>query len=84
MRSAGLLCFWPMRAGKEDSMQTPIQAPTTAACECPECAAAIAFPRPPLCGEVVRCAGCSAELEVTSTAPITLSLAPEVEEDWGE
>lgn len=57
-------------------------ATTTAAC--PECDAPIAFDRAPLAGQVTRCPDCSAELEVTATAPITLELAPEVEEDWGE
>jgi len=53
-------------------------------CECPECAAGVTFSRAPLNGEVIRCADCGVELEVTSTQPITLTLAPEVEEDWGE
>ena len=51
---------------------------------CPECDAAVAFTRAPLSGQVVVCTGCSAELEVTGTSPVTLELAPEVEEDWGE
>ncbi len=51
---------------------------------CPECDATVPFQRPPLNGEVVRCRDCSAELEVTSTAPLAVALAPEVEEDWGE
>lgn len=55
-----------------------------AACACPECSGAVPFRRPPLQGEVVRCPECAAELEVTDIAPITLTLAPEVEEDWGE
>lgn len=57
---------------------------TTASTPCPECDAPVAFTRRPLAGEVVRCGGCTAELEVTNTAPIALALAPEVEEDWGE
>lgn len=52
--------------------------------ECPECTAAVPFRRTPLRGEVVRCPSCAAELEVTNTDPITVALAPEVEEDWGE
>lgn len=52
--------------------------------ECPECNAEVAFARQPLAGEVCRCAGCSAELEVTSVIPLVLALAPEVREDWGE
>ncbi|MCC6427723.1 MAG: lysine biosynthesis protein LysW [Phycisphaerales bacterium] len=53
-------------------------------CECPECAGAVAITRTLIRGEVVRCGDCNAELEVTQTAPITLELAPEVQEDWGE
>jgi alpha-aminoadipate/glutamate carrier protein LysW len=53
-------------------------------CACPECAGEVRFARSPLNGEVVRCGDCSAELEVTSTSPIRLELAPTVEEDWGE
>lgn len=56
----------------------------TATSACPECDGAVAFPRRPLAGEVVRCPGCTAELEVTNTEPIALALAPEVQEDWGE
>jgi alpha-aminoadipate carrier protein LysW len=33
---------------------------------------------------VIRCRECTAELEVTGTGPVTLALAPQVEEDWGE
>jgi len=51
---------------------------------CPECDADVAFDRRPLNSEITTGAECSAELEVTSTDPIRLELAPEVEEDWGE
>ncbi len=51
---------------------------------CPECAAEVSFARAPLQGEVVRCRECKAELEVTAVSPVTLTLAPQVEEDWGE
>ncbi|MFG0258522.1 MAG: lysine biosynthesis protein LysW [Phycisphaerales bacterium JB043] len=57
---------------------------TQIASNCPECDATTSFARPPLAGEVVRCADCSCELEVISVEPIQLELAPEVEEDWGE
>lgn len=53
-------------------------------CECPECAGGVEFTRTPLRGEVVRCGDCGVELEVTNTEPISLVLAPTVEEDWGE
>ena len=51
---------------------------------CPECAASVSFTRAPLQGEVIRCRECTAELEVTGTSPVELTLAPQVEEDWGE
>lgn len=35
-------------------------------------------------GEIVVCLDCGVELEVIGLDPITLELAPEVEEDWGE
>jgi alpha-aminoadipate carrier protein LysW len=64
---------------------TPPPATTTAIqCACPECDAAVRFDRHPLNGQIARCTDCGAELEVTSINPLTLSLAPEVEEDWGE
>lgn len=53
-------------------------------CECPECGAAVGLSREPLRGEVVRCAGCAVELEVTGTDPIAVERAPQVQEDWGE
>ena len=51
---------------------------------CPECEGTVRFDRPPLSGQVARCSDCGVELEVTATSPLTLALAPEVEEDWGE
>ncbi len=52
--------------------------------ECPECAADVSLPDNVMKGEIVQCGGCGAELEVTSLNPLTLDLAPEEEEDWGE
>lgn len=51
---------------------------------CPECAAELTLESPIEKGEIVQCPECAAELEVTSTTPVTLELAPEEEEDWGE
>lgn len=66
-------------------MTTPVPTVSqTHAATCPECDGAIRLDRAPLKGQVVRCTDCSAELEVTATSPLTLELAPEVEEDWGE
>ncbi len=52
--------------------------------ECPECGATITFKTAPLLQELVRCADCGAELEVTTLDPTELALAPTEEEDWGE
>lgn len=51
--------------------------------ECPECAASITL-RDAIKGEILTCAECGAELEVTSVQPPALALAPREEEDWGE
>ena len=64
--------------------QTTATATTTVQAACPECDAPVAFTRAPLNGQVTRCTDCRAELEVTGVDPLTLELAPEVEEDWGE
>lgn len=51
---------------------------------CPECAATVEIPDNAIVGEIVDCEECGVELEVTSTSPLTIDVAPEVEEDWGE
>ncbi len=51
---------------------------------CPECEAQLTYPTRPFKGQVTHCTDCSAELEVIEREPLTLELAPEVEEDWGE
>lgn len=56
---------------------------TTTAIECPECAASLDA-QPQLPGEILDCGDCGVELEVRSLNPITLAVAPQVEEDWGE
>ncbi len=52
--------------------------------ECPECAAELKLAADVVVGEIVVCPDCGVELAVMSLDPITLELAPEVEEDWGE
>lgn len=50
---------------------------------CPECEAEIALEKP-LRGEIIVCPDCGVELEVINENPLTLDLAPQEEEDWGE
>jgi alpha-aminoadipate carrier protein LysW len=52
--------------------------------ECLECGADLALGADLEEGEIVVCPDCGVELEVMSLEPLTLDLAPEVEEDWGE
>lgn len=51
---------------------------------CPECGAALEIGEGTINGEIFTCGGCDLDLEVVSLEPITLELAPEEEEDWGE
>ncbi|MCA9918048.1 MAG: lysine biosynthesis protein LysW [Anaerolineales bacterium] len=51
---------------------------------CVECDAEVEVADNAMVGEIVECPECGAELEVVSTNPVTITLAPEVEEDWGE
>jgi alpha-aminoadipate/glutamate carrier protein LysW len=52
--------------------------------ECPECAAPVPLDAGARVSEIVECLDCRSELEIASTQPPSLLLAPEVEEDWGE
>ena len=52
--------------------------------ECPECGAELEFAADTIVGEILICRDCGVEFEVTGLNPLTLELAPEVEEDWGE
>lgn len=51
---------------------------------CIECAAEVSVAGTPMRGEIIPCPDCGAELEIVSLDPLTVELAPEVEEDWGE
>ena len=51
---------------------------------CPECAAEVPLSADLEQGEIVPCPECGVELEVLSTDPVALGLAPEEGEDWGE
>lgn len=51
---------------------------------CPECAREIAVAETIRLSQIVECPDCKSELELVSTQPVILALAPEPEEDWGE
>ncbi|GAB2794028.1 lysine biosynthesis protein LysW [Amycolatopsis magusensis] len=51
---------------------------------CPTCDVGVAVDNTVLPNEIVMCGECRSELEVVTTDPIRLALAPEIEEDWGE
>ena len=51
--------------------------------QCPECEGPITL-RDPMMGEIMPCAACGADLEVVNLNPLSLELAPEEQEDWGE
>ena len=51
---------------------------------CLECAAELGLEANVEEGEIVVCPDCGVELEVMGVDPISVDLAPEVEEDWGE
>lgn len=51
--------------------------------ECVECGRGLELSAP-MQGEIVPCPDCGADLEVTALTPLTLALAPEEQEDWGE
>ncbi len=50
---------------------------------CPECGAEF-DPGNVEVGEIIVCPECAVELEVLSVDPISVGLAPEEGEDWGE
>lgn len=51
---------------------------------CPECEGPVELAEPVRLSEIAQCGDCSSELEVVGLEPVTLALAPEIEEDWGE
>ena len=59
-------------------------AEATMTATCPECAAEVSLGSDTEQGEILPCPECGAELEVLSTDPVALGLAPEEGEDWGE
>jgi alpha-aminoadipate carrier protein LysW len=51
--------------------------------QCPECLAEITL-TDVMQNEITQCPGCGVELEIAALSPLTLSVAPQEEEDWGE
>ena len=51
---------------------------------CLECDAAIQAEVDLIMGEILECPDCGIELEVIQLSPLSVELAPEIEEDWGE
>ena len=51
--------------------------------ECPECGAGFDSGTVEV-GEIIVCPECSVELEILGVGPVTVGLAPEEGEDWGE
>jgi alpha-aminoadipate/glutamate carrier protein LysW len=54
------------------------------ALSCPECEADIEIDPSVRQHEILECRDCRSELEVVGVQPLTLALAPDIEEDWGE
>jgi alpha-aminoadipate carrier protein LysW len=52
--------------------------------ECVECGSNVPIPEDVIANEILNCPDCGVELEVISIEPLTVTLAPEIEEDWGE
>ena len=55
----------------------------TGTAQCPECFAEVTL-NGVMQNEITQCPDCGAELEIQSLDPLTLALAPQEEEDWGE
>jgi alpha-aminoadipate carrier protein LysW len=51
---------------------------------CSDCDATLTLDESTIKGEILQCAECGVELEVTAVAPVQLKPAPQEEEDWGE
>ena len=51
---------------------------------CIECGAEITLDAAVVLNEILQCSECGVELEITSLEPLTLEMAPQEEEDWGE
>jgi alpha-aminoadipate carrier protein LysW len=56
---------------------------TSGQAQCPECFAEMTLSNV-MQNEITQCPECGAELEVVSVTPLSLAVAPQEEEDWGE
>ncbi len=54
------------------------------AINCLECGALVESGSDLIIGEILECPDCAIELEVIQVDPLSIELAPEIEEDWGE
>ncbi len=79
MPNAGRKVVWH-RPGRQGSRSQGEQAVNVT---CPECGADWDLEGVEQ-GEIVVCPDCGVELEVLSVNPISVGLAPEEGEDWGE
>jgi alpha-aminoadipate carrier protein LysW len=52
--------------------------------KCPECDYELSLDGSVRLSQIVECGECRSELEVVTSEPVMLALAPEPEEDWGE
>ncbi len=52
--------------------------------ECLICGAEVVKPDDAVIGELIVCADCGTELEITGLEPFTIEEAPQEQEDWGE
>ncbi len=55
----------------------------TAVAECSECFGEVEL-KDVMQNEIIQCGECGADLEVVEVDPVSLELAPEEDEDWGE
>ena len=51
---------------------------------CPECLVQLKLLPDSIIGELLECQDCGVELYIASDDPITVAIAPAVDEDWGQ
>jgi alpha-aminoadipate carrier protein LysW len=78
------MCLVHQRPRKGSITLSRMAVPTASGhAQCPECFADVTL-TDVMQNEITQCPGCGAELEISSLSPLTLLLAPQEEEDWGE